>query len=80
MDITMQKCYRSRSKLFFEKKIDIDTKDKDITVILVKEGKKSIAIMSANYVTSCKKLKLGVTGTNEDNFCLFAKINIRKSR
>ena len=49
-----------------EKKIDIDTKDKDITVILVKEGRKALAIMSANYYDHpAKKIKLiGVTGTN----------------
>ena len=47
-----------------EKKIDVN--NKDITVLLVKEGRKALAIMSANYYGNpTKKLKLiGVTGTN----------------
>ncbi|WP_195264044.1 MULTISPECIES: UDP-N-acetylmuramoyl-L-alanyl-D-glutamate--2,6-diaminopimelate ligase [unclassified Clostridium] len=47
-----------------EKKIDI--KSKDITVLLVEEGRKALATMSANYYGHpTKALKLiGVTGTN----------------
>jgi len=47
-----------------EKEIDID--NNDITVILVKEGRKALAIMSANYYNHpTRELKLvGVTGTN----------------
>ncbi|MCR1949714.1 UDP-N-acetylmuramoyl-L-alanyl-D-glutamate--2,6-diaminopimelate ligase [Clostridium sp. DSM 100503] len=47
-----------------EKKIDI--KSKDITVVLVEEGRKALATMSANYYGHpTKALKLiGVTGTN----------------
>lgn len=47
-----------------EKKIEINSED--VTVLLVKEGRKALAIMSANlYGNPAKKLKLiGVTGTN----------------
>ena len=47
-----------------EKDINID--DKNVTVLLVKEGRKALAIMSANYYGHpTKQLKLiGVTGTN----------------
>lgn len=47
-----------------EKNIDIE--ENDITVLLVKEGRKALAVMAANYYGHpTKKLKLiGVTGTN----------------
>lgn len=47
-----------------EKNINID--NKEVTVLLVKEGRKALATMSANYYGHpVKKLKLiGVTGTN----------------
>ena len=45
---------------------DINITNKDVTVVLVKEGRKALATMSANYYDHpAKKLKLiGVTGTN----------------
>lgn len=45
---------------------EITVEDKDVTVLLVKEGRKALATMSANYYDHpTKKLKLiGVTGTN----------------
>lgn len=45
---------------------EINVEDKDVTVLLVKEGRKALATMSANYYDHpTKKLKLiGVTGTN----------------
>lgn len=45
---------------------EITVEDKDVTVLLVREGRKALAIMSANYYDHpTKKLKLiGVTGTN----------------
>lgn len=47
-----------------EKSIDVESEE--VTVILVKEGRKALSIMSANYYDHpTKKLKLiGVTGTN----------------
>lgn len=45
---------------------EITVEDKDVTVLLVREGRKALATMSANYYDHpTKKLKLiGVTGTN----------------
>lgn len=45
---------------------EINVEDKDVTVLLVREGRKALATMSANYYDHpTKKLKLiGVTGTN----------------
>jgi UDP-N-acetylmuramoyl-L-alanyl-D-glutamate--2,6-diaminopimelate ligase len=45
---------------------NIDIKENDVTVLLVKEGRKALALMAANYYGHpTRKLKLiGVTGTN----------------
>ena len=52
--------------LICEKDIDLSYIDKDITVIKVEEGRKTLAILAANfYDHPTKKLKLlGITGTN----------------
>ena len=49
-----------------EKDLDLNTIPEEVTVLRVTEGRKALAIMSANfYDHPTKKLKLiGVTGTN----------------